>query len=193
MNTTFSTVFGAAILAMLPSIVSAQAQSDALRQLAEQRLSAWASNDIIISAVQQQNAANSGLSQADIDAMDQTWRSEVKSSDRPSINSVLSRAASTWLNEQKRATAGLVTEVFVMDNQGLNVAQSDITSDLWQGDEAKWQETFGTGAGAIHIGDVELDESTQTFQSQVSMTISDPGSGDVIGAITFGINLDYVR
>lgn len=77
-----------------------------------------------------------------------------------------------------------------MDNKGLNVAQSDITSDFWQGDEAKWQNTFLKGPGAFDIGEVEEDESTQMFQSQISYTVTDPATGNAIGAITVGVNVD---
>ena len=77
-----------------------------------------------------------------------------------------------------------------MDDKGLNVAQSSVTSDYWQGDEAKWQKTFQAGPNAYHIGDVEEDESTQMFQSQVSYAITDPASGKVIGAITVGVNVE---
>src|SRR3546814_1455058 len=77
-----------------------------------------------------------------------------------------------------------------MDNRGLNVGQSDVTSDYWQGDEAKWQKSYQGGADAIFVDEVEMDESTQTFQSQVSMPIVDPATGEVIGAITVGVNVD---
>ncbi|MEM9268058.1 MAG: hypothetical protein AAGA78_03855, partial [Pseudomonadota bacterium] len=82
-----------------------------------------------------------------------------------------------------------VTEVFVMDNKGLNVGQSEITSDLWQGDEAKWQETFGEVQGTMHVSDVEFDESTGFYQTQVSMPALDPVTGEALGAITFGVNI----
>ena len=42
------------------------------------------------------------------------------------------------------------------------------------------------------IGDVELDESTQTFQSQLSMSITDQATGKVIGAITVGIDVESI-
>ena len=77
-----------------------------------------------------------------------------------------------------------------MDNKGLNVGQSNITSDYWQGDEAKWQDTFMQGANSIHISEVEEDETTQTYQSQLSLPVIDPSSQSVIGAITIGINVD---
>ena len=67
-------------------------------------------------------------------------------------------------------TGGAITEVFVMDAQGLNVAASGPTSDYWQGDEAKFQETYLKGAEAIHVSEVEFDESSQTYSVQVSVT-----------------------
>jgi hypothetical protein len=44
-------------------------------------------------------------------------------------------------------------------------------------------------AGEIHISKVEFDESTGTYQWQVLVPITDPASGELIGAITFGINV----
>ena len=76
-----------------------------------------------------------------------------------------------------------------MDALGLNVAASAATSDYWQGDEAKWQETFGNGSGEIHISEVEFDDSTGSYQSQVSLPIRDPDTNELIGAITFGVNV----
>jgi hypothetical protein len=106
------------------------------------------------------------------------------------IDAVLGNALSQFLQQQQGAAGGVVTEIFVMDNRGLNVGQSEITSDYWQGDEAKWQKTYQAGADALFIDEVEMDESTQAFQSQLSMSIVDPASGEVIGAITVGINID---
>ena len=82
----------------------------------------------------------------------------------------------------------MIAEVFIMDAQGLNVAASAVTSDYWQGDEAKFQQTYGVGPDAVHISEVELDESTQTYQAQVSLSLTDPATGALIGAVTFGLN-----
>jgi hypothetical protein len=150
----------------------------------------WISNATVIEAVKAQNAKHAGLSQADIDNMDKDWRAQTDASSRPMIDAVLANALSGYLRNQQEASQGLVTEVFVMDNRGLNVGQSDVTSDYWQGDEAKWQKTYSAGPDAIFVDEVEMDESTQTFQSQVSMSIVDPATGEVIGAITVGINVD---
>ncbi len=62
-------------------------------------------------------------------------------------------------------------------------------SDYWQGDEAKFQKSFGAGPDAVFVDIIEKDESSQALQSQASLTISDDG-GMPIGAITIGVNID---
>jgi hypothetical protein len=64
-----------------------------------------------------------------------------------------------------------------------------MTSDYWQGDEAKWKKTYMVGPDAIFVDEIEKDESTQSLQSQVSIAIKDE-TGKAIGAITLGINVD---
>ena len=42
----------------------------------------------------------------------------------------------------------------------------------------------------MFIDEVEVDDSTGALQSQASLSIKDPDTGEVIGAITLGFNLD---
>ena len=144
----------------------------------------------VVSAIKAQNQHSSQLDQNEITSLDNDWRSQVGQSNAPLITSKLSTSLSKKLAEMQENSQGVITEIFVMDNKGLNVAQSGVTSDYWQGDEAKWQQTYLVGPNAYHISEIEEDESTQMFQSQVSYAISDPSSGQVIGAITVGVNIE---
>ncbi|WP_340118576.1 hypothetical protein [Pelagibius sp. 7325] len=161
-----------------------------MTEFAKSTVKQWVSDPAVIEAVKAQNAKHAGLAQADIDKMDKDWRAQTDAGSKPMIDAVLGNALSNYLRGKQDASQGLVTEVFVMDNLGLNVGQSDVTSDYWQGDEAKWQKTYQAGPDAIFVDEVEMDESTQTFQSQLSMSIVDPATGEVIGAITVGVNID---
>ena len=102
------------------------------------------------------------------------------------IDSVLGNSLSQFLKSVKQQGQGQFTEIFVSDIRGLNVGQSDVTSDYWQGDEAKWQVPHETSD--LHISDIEFDESTQSYQSQVSLPILHEGA--FIGVITVGVDLD---
>jgi hypothetical protein len=161
-----------------------------LQALAAGQIAEIVSAEEVISAVNAQNQVTGAYDQAKIDELDGKWRAEAESVDQPFIDKVLEKPLSVYLADIQEASNGLFTEVFVMDAKGLNVGQSDVTSDYWQGDEAKWQETYSAGKGSVHISELEEDESTQTLQSQVSVPVVDPASGDVIGAVTFGVNVD---
>jgi hypothetical protein len=162
-----------------------------LTELANVKLREIAGNPAIIAAVAAQNAVTAGYDQAKIDALDQQWRAEVSAAAKPLIDATLANEASKWLVGVQAEAGGLFTEIFVMDAKGLNVAQSTVTSDYWQGDEDKFTASFGAGAGAVHLGEIEQDESTQAFQSQVSITLVD-GAGAPIGALTAGIDLSMI-
>ncbi|WP_244617229.1 hypothetical protein [Pleomorphomonas diazotrophica] len=162
----------------------------AARAYVEQNVVPFLSEAVVVDAINAQNAKFAGLQQADIDALDQKWRAEVEAADKPMIDETLSSPLSKFLIERREASEGVITELFVTDGKGLNVGQSDPTSDYWQGDEAKWQKSFQAGPGAIFVDEVEKDESTQQLQTQVSATIVDPKTGAAIGAVTVGLNVD---
>ena len=150
----------------------------------------WLSDPVVVNAIKAQNEKNASLGQADIDKLDKQWRAEVDAGSKPMIDGVMGNELSKFLAQKKEASGGLITEAFVMDDKGLNVGQSDVTSDYWQGDEAKFSETFPKGPGAVHVGEIERDESTMTYQVQISRTLTDPDSGEPIGAATFGVDAE---
>lgn len=162
------------------------------RSFAHAAMTTWATSPVILAAVRDQNIRHAALTPAEITALDQAWMAELGKPVQPTISSVLTAAPSDLLRDQVEQAAGLITEVFVMDALGLNVAASATTSDYWQGDEAKFTETFSKGAGAIHVSEVDFDESTQVYQLQVSFSLTDPADGTVIGAVTVALNAEQL-
>jgi len=160
-----------------------------LTDLAKKQLRDIAENPALVDAIKAQNATTASYDQGKIDALDKQWRAEVDAADKPLITATLGTPASKYLADAMGKTEGMITEIFATDAKGLNVAQATMTSDYWQGDEDKFTKSFGAGADAIEIGDVEQDESTQTYQSQVSITVTDPATGAPIGSITAGIDV----
>lgn len=191
-----TTIFASALLAAMAfapvSAMAEDAHVAPVKDFVSSHVEGWLADPIVVDAINEQNAKTSGMDQAAIDKLDKDWRAQATASDKPMVDEVLARALSKFLMEKKEGSEGMITEMFVMDAKGLNVGQSDVTSDYWQGDEAKWQKTYGVGAGEVFVDEVEEDESTQALQSQASVTISDPATGKPIGAITVGINLDML-
>ncbi|NKN36666.1 hypothetical protein HFC70_09885 [Agrobacterium sp. a22-2] len=179
-----------ASLTLAATVASAQeAHVAPVTAFLQEQVAPWINDPAIIAAIKAQNAEHAALTDADIDALDKKWRAEVDGTDHTMIDAVLANAVSKLLKEKQAAAQGAIAEVFVMDAKGLNVGQSDMTSDYWQGDEAKFQKSFGAGKDGLFVDEIEKDESTQALQSQASMTINDE-AGNPIGAITVGVNLD---
>lgn len=152
-------------------------------------ISRWIDSEIVRISIQAQNERYGDLRQDQVDALDKQWRAERESDDKPLIAATLSNPLSVYLSRMQGRSLGLFAEIFVMDRIGLNVGQSSITSDFWQGDEAKFQKTFPVGAGAVFVDEPEWDDTFKIWRTQVNITIADEAGTTPIGAVTIEINL----
>lgn len=151
----------------------------------------WLGNPIVALSVKAQNDRRGALDQAVIDELDKQWRAERENPDKPLISATLSAPLSTYLLRVQAGSLGLYTEIFVMDRNGLNVGQSAITSDYWQGDEAKFQKTFGVGPDAVFIDEPEWDDEAKIWRTQLNLALSD--STGSFGAVTVEVNLTELQ
>jgi hypothetical protein len=148
---------------------------------------------VTVLSVNASNERHEGVQQAEIDTLDNSWKAEAKSDDQPLIAEILSSPLSSYLLYMQAKSAGLFTEVFVMDKFGLNVGQSSVTSDYWQGDEDKFQKTYDVGPDAVFVDEAEFHDETKTWRTQVNFTIVDPDTKAPIGAVTAEINLTELQ
>lgn len=151
--------------------------------LANSTLAKFGTDPTIVAAVKAENAKGKTLAQ--IQELDKKWMAT------PGIVDYMKALMENECGKNLRkiqSSAPYYAEIFVMDNLGANVAMSDKTTDYWQGDEDKFIKSYSGGRGAVFIDEVKFDNSTQAYLVQVSVPVKD---GDkVIGAITFGINVD---
>lgn len=186
---------GAAVAALSVAISTASFADEAeiktkAEDFTKSEVAKWVADAAVVAAINAANAANASYDQGKIDELDKQWRAEVGAAARPLIDQVMASPASAKARGWCEGAGGVVTEIILMDNKGLNVGICDATSDYWQGDEAKYQNTFAKGAGSVFVDDVEQDSSTQKFQVQSSMTVVDPASGQAIGVVTVGLDAD---
>jgi len=186
----YRTLTLSAPLALAGSLAQAVDAPPAMRAFVETDIMSWANSARVISAVMDQNAKTAGMSEVQIIAWDNQWRGEVGQAEQPTISEVMGHSLSAFLSEQVSASNGRITEIFVMDSVGLNVAASDVTSDYWQGDEDKFQKTYLAGPNAVFVDIIEFDESAQSYQCQISISLTDPATGQAVGAMTIGLNAE---
>lgn len=169
-----------------------EAISQVLRVYFEDEIAEMLQEPWLLGAIRAQNERTNGLTEAEIIDLDQEWRAQVGEQDHPMVDAVVEGPVAEHLLHKIARAGGVIAEIFVMDAQGLNVAAAAPTSDYWQGDEAKFQKSFGAGKDGMEIGEIEFDASIGISQAQVSATIVDPATGEPIGAVTVGVVADLL-
>lgn len=141
---------------------------------------------VIVRAVLRQN--NEQLSLEEIKQRDEAWREaeQQNSLQRGILQNEASQVLETFIERSAD-----FNEAFATDNQGANVAMFPVTSDYWQGDEEKWQRPFNADRDEAFIGEMELDESTDTVAVQISIPILN--RGQKIGVLVLGVTQDYLQ
>lgn len=164
------------------------AEAHYLRQLTAQHLKRWAYHDELLNALRQAATRNTSIER--IRELDRQWQRERLLEEKPLIRRLLQAPASQLLANITRQHQPLFNEIFLSDQSGQLVAISEITSDYWQADEDDFQQAQRLVPGQVHIGNVEYDGSTQSFQSKVSAPIHDPEDGRLLGVLSLGINIE---
>jgi len=145
------------------------------------------SHSLIVKAVMDQNAKN--MSMESIKKADEEWKASKGLT--PFKISLQKSPVGNFIKRKMRLNKSIYSEAFLTDNQGANVTAFPATSDYWQGDESKWTESFNNGDGKVYIGEVELDESSGSYATQVSVPVKD--QGNTIGVLVIGIKLSYIE
>ena len=168
------------------ALAFAESAPQSVIDYANSTLTSLGTDKTIVDAVKSENAKGKTLDQ--IKTADTAWIGTPGVTDdmKKLIDSDCGKRLIAFRNEHD-----FVTEVFVMDNQGANVAMSEKTSDYWQGDEDKFIKCFNGGNGTVFVSDVAFDENTQVYQVQVSVPVKDGNT--TIGAICIGIDLDSFK
>jgi hypothetical protein len=134
----------------------------------------------LVAAVAAKN--ESGETADDVQRKDREWMANPKA---PLRGQVTRGACADRLRSLVKEDA-FVVEAFLTDAQGALVCASRETSDYWQGDEPKWQKTFGDDK-RLFIDEPAQDTSTGVHAIQLSTLVS---SGNrKAGALTLTLKI----
>ncbi|HLE49027.1 MAG TPA: hypothetical protein VI819_03290 [Patescibacteria group bacterium] len=136
-----------------------------------------ATNDVIVSETLSQSIKNATLTTKQIEKLDEDWLTNRGGF----VDGYLTNKVAFELLEFQELNPGF-PEIFVTDSKGLNVGQTNKTSDYYQADEKWWIDAYADGVGKSYHGDIEYDESAQS--ESVSLYVPVIGSeGKVVGII----------
>jgi hypothetical protein len=139
-----------------------------------------AADAIVVAAVKTANQANKELSQAEIDRLDEQWQ-QTEGIDEFIKSMITNPCAERLIDFQE--THDAFSEIFVTDQKGLIVAETNKTSDYLQADEAWWKKAYAGGSGHVHHGAIEYDESARSEAISLYVPVTDPDTQQAIGVI----------
>jgi len=146
-----------------------------------------AANGVIISEAKSQSVKNSSLAAAEIKKLDDSWQT----SDNGFVEGFLTNKVAFELLEFQEINPGF-PEIFVTDSIGLNIGQTNKTSDYYQADEDWWIDAYADGTGKSYHGSIEYDESAQSESVPLYVPVFDNG-GKVVGVIKAVLDIRAIQ
>ena len=153
-------------------------------------ISALVQDRVIVEEIRKSNERNKNLSLQKILELDKQWREAADSDDF--IQRFLNNAVALRLIEFQKENSGF-PEIFVVDAHGLNVGQTNKTTDFYQADEDWWVRSYNKGAGLAFHGPIEFDESAHTVAVALYVPVVDSLTNRVIGVTKTIVDIASIK
>lgn len=156
------------------------------RKLIEELLS----DAVVLEAVTVSNQTHQTISDAKIKELDSKWQATKGVDDF--VKSFLTNPCAKQLINFQDNSDGF-KEIFIADAKGLNVCQTNKTSDFYQADEAWWVDAFDSSKGKVGHGVLEYDESAKTEAISLYIPVIDPKTHVAIGVCKAVVDVTDVK
>lgn len=155
-----------------------------------QLITQLAESEGLVSRLRVVGTENEKLTLEEIGTLDSDWKAV--SGKNEFAQSFLNNEIAGILREFQENNKGF-SEVFLTDARGLNVGQTNLTSDYYQADEDWWTGAYDNGKGKSYHGEIEYDESSRTRAISLYVPVYDVDGVKVLGIIKAVIDLDIIQ
>ena len=145
---------------------------------------------VIVNEVKKANQQHKDISLQEILKLDTRWRSTEGIDEF--IEPFLTNEIAHKLIEFQERHPGF-SEIFVVDMYGLNVGQTNKTTDYYQADEDWWIGAYNSGKGKASHGTIEFDESAQTEAISLYIPVMDRINNKAIGVIKAVVSITAIK
>ena len=145
---------------------------------------------VIVNEVKKANQQHKDISLQEILKLDTRWRSTEGIDEF--IEPFLTNEIAHKLIEFQERHPGF-SEIFVVDMYGLNVGQTNKTTDYYQADEDWWIGAYNSGKGKASHGAIEFDESAQTEAISLYIPVMDRINNKAIGVIKAVVSITAIK
>ena len=170
------------------SIISFYPHVEEIIQTKLEKLKVLLQDPVIVSSVNKFNTKRHQINPGEIYELDEKWRRS--SGEDRFVRGFTTNKCALRLLQFRMSHPGF-SEIFVTGQKGLNVGQTNKTSDFFQADEGWWIETFNKGKA--FRGNIEYDESSQTEAISIYLPVKDPLTKKTVGVAKAVLNLAAIK
>jgi hypothetical protein len=170
--------------------ISAEYTQD-LNEFINLEIKPWVNSDIVIDNLNKQNENNFNLSESSLRVLDSNWRSEFRKVNQPLIGQVISNELSQFLQKKIIEGRGVYTELTIINNKALNIAQTVVSEGYWNLGQPRWDKTFAEKSYTPYISDIYYSDETSKFQLEVSFMII--AEDQPVGVVVAGIDVEQLE
>ncbi|HEY4509414.1 MAG TPA: hypothetical protein VJC15_00290 [Candidatus Paceibacterota bacterium] len=145
---------------------------------------------VILDGVRAANQEHANTSLEEILELDEKWRNTEGADEF--IEAFLGNDVARKLMEFQEQYPGF-SEIFVVDARGLNVGQTNKTTDYYQADEDWWVGAYDEGRGKAFYGFIEFDESAQAEAISLYVPVRDPNDQNAIGVAKAVVSIVAIK
>lgn len=186
-----SALAAAALLALIHSAAVAadeNASVDSIIRDKSERFRSVIDGPEVIGVVLASKESLAALSEEEILERDREWRAARKVS--PLMLELMRNDCALRLMQLQEDDDSF-SEIFVTGESGVNVCQTNRTSDYLQSDEDWWQDAYASGAGRDSLGRIQFDESAGVESISIALPIRKDGV--VVGIAKAVIDITSVK
>lgn len=144
----------------------------------------------VVDAVKASNDQHKDTTMSEIARLDEKWQASEGIDDF--IKAFLTNECAQILIDFQESSDGF-PEVFVTDERGLIVAETNRTSDYYQADEKWWVDAYNDGDGKSYHGEIEYDESAMSESISVYVPVRDTETEKTIGVIKAVCDITVIK
>ena len=145
---------------------------------------------VIVDGVQRANQEHEEISLEEILELDEKWRNTEGVDEF--IAGFLDNDVAHALIEFQEQYPGF-SEIFIADAYGLNVGQTNKTTDFYQADEDWWIGAYDEGKGRAFYGVIEFDESAQAEAISLYVPVLDLRDKKAIGVAKAVVSIAAIK
>lgn len=165
-----------------------EAERRQITTLVRERVQPLFASAQLLPALKADNQRLGSLTATHKEQLDRQWFAEAEAGKGPLYDRITQHPLAAVLQRIQQQSAGLISEIFITGQQGVNLTFSQPTTDMDQSDEKPYQDVMA-GGKAVSIGPIDYDESSHRFQIKVAWRVG--RSPEEQGMIVVGLDVEH--